>query len=40
MPRKMKDEYGGIAIYEFVGTKSKMSSICDVNNWEKSVYKY
>ena len=34
-----KDEYGGTAIYKFTGTKSKMYSILDVNNWEKSVYK-
>ena len=39
VPGKMKDEYGGTAIYEFVGTKSKMYSICDINNCEKSVYK-
>ena len=39
VPGKMKDEYRGIAIYEFVGTKSKMYSILDVNNCEKSVYK-
>ena len=35
----MKDEYGGTAIYEFVGPKPKMHSIIDVNNCEKSVYK-
>ena len=35
----MKDEYGGTAIYKFIGTKSKMQSICDVNNSQKSVYK-
>ena len=39
VPGKMKDEYGGTAIYEFVGTKSKMYTILDVNNCEKSVYK-
>ena len=39
VPGKMKDEYGGTAIYEFAGTKSKMYSILDVNNCEKSVYK-
>ena len=33
----MKDEYGGTAIYEFIGTKSKMYSIRDINNCEKSV---
>ena len=39
LPGKWKDEYGGTAIYEYVGTKPKMYSICDVNNCEKSVYK-
>ena len=39
VPGKMKDEYRGIEIYEFVGTKSKMYSILDVNNCEKSAYK-
>ena len=39
VPGKMKDEYGGIALYEFVETKSKMYSLLDVNNCEKSVYK-
>ena len=32
---KMKDKYGGTAIYEFVGPKPKMYSILDVNNCEK-----
>ena len=35
----MKDEYGGTAIYDFPGTKSKIYSIRDVNNYEKSVHK-
>ena len=35
----MKDEYGGTAIYEFIGPKPKMYSIRDINNYEKSVYK-
>ena len=35
----MKDEYGGTAIYEFIGPKPKMYSIRDINNCEKSVYK-
>ena len=35
----MKDEYGGIVIFEFIGLKSKMYSIRDVNKNEKSVYK-
>ena len=39
VPGKMKDEYGGTAIYEFVGPKPKMYSILDVNNCEKSVEK-
>ena len=32
----MKDEYGGTAICEFIGLKSKMYSISGVNNYEKS----
>ena len=39
MPGKMKDEYGGTAIYVFIGLKSKMYSILDVNNYEKSAHK-
>ena len=39
VPGKMKDEYGGITIWIFVGTKSKMYSILDVNSCEKSIYK-
>ena len=39
VPGKMKGEYGGTAIYEFIGPKSKMYSIHDVNNCGKSVYK-
>ena len=35
----MKDEYGGIAIWVLIGTKSKVYSIIDVNKCEKSVYK-
>ena len=35
VPGKMKDEYGGTAIYEFLGPKTKMYSILDVNNCEK-----
>ena len=31
---KMKDEYGGTALYEFVGTKSKIYSIFEVNSCE------
>ena len=37
VPGKMKNEYGGTALYKFIGTKSKMYSICDVNNSQKSV---
>ena len=36
MPGKMKDEYEGTAIYEYIGTESKMYSIRDVNNCEKA----
>ena len=39
VPGKMKDEYGGIAIWVFIETNSKMYSILDVNKREKSVYK-
>ena len=35
----MKDEYGEIVIWVFIGTKSKVYSIIDVNKCEKSVYK-
>ena len=39
LPGKMTDEYGGTALYEFIGTKSKIYSMWDKNNCEKSVYK-
>ena len=39
VPGKMKDEYGGTAICEYVGTKSKICSIREVHQNEKSVYK-
>ena len=39
VPGKMKDEYGGIAIWIFVRTKSKMYSTLDANSCEKSIYK-
>ena len=39
VPGKMKDEYPGIPIYEFIGLKSKMFSIRNVYNHEKCVYK-
>ena len=35
----MKDEYGGKSILKFVGLKSKMSSILDQSNNEKSTSK-
>ena len=38
VPGKMKDEYGRTPIYEFIGLKSKMYSICSKNN-EKSILK-
>ena len=39
VPGKMKDEYRRTALYEFVVTKSKMYSIRNMKNCEKSVYK-
>ena len=36
---KMKDEYGGKSIVKFVGLKSKMYSILDESNNEKSTNK-
>ena len=39
VPGKMKDEYGGISIYEFIGLKLKMYSIRDITKKEKSTYK-
>ena len=39
VPGKTKDEYGGTAIYGFMGPKPKMYSIRDVNNCEKNVHK-
>ena len=35
----MKDEYGETATYEHIGLKSKMYSIRDIRNHEKSEYK-
>ena len=39
VPGKMKDEYGGKAIYEFASPKPKSYTIIDENNCEKSVHK-
>ena len=39
VPGKMKGEYGGTAIYKYIGLKPKMYSIRDLHNHEKSVYK-
>ena len=39
VPGKMKDEYEGTAIYEYIGLKPRMYSIRDIHNHEKSVYK-
>ena len=36
---KMKDEYGGVIIYQFVGLKSKMYSIRKINGSESSTAK-
>ena len=39
VPGKMKDEYGGTHIFEFIGLRSKMYSIRDINKKEKSIHK-
>ena len=39
VPGKMKDEYGWKSILKFVGLKSKMYSILDESNYEKSTSK-
>ena len=36
---KMKDEYGGTPIYEFIGLRLKIYSIRDVNKKGKSIHK-
>ena len=35
----MKDEYGGVPVIKFIGLKTKMYSILDENNNEKSTNK-
>ena len=37
--RKMKDEYGGTPVIEFVSPKPKSYTLIDVNNYEKSTHK-
>ena len=39
VPGKMKDEYGGIPIIEFISSKPKSYTLIDVNNYEKSTRK-
>ena len=39
VPGKMKDKYADIPISEYIGIKSKMYSMRNVYNHEKSVYK-
>ena len=39
VPGKMKDEYGGTVICKFIGLKSKMYSLLNVKNYEKSAHK-
>ena len=39
VPVKMKDEYAGIPVYEYIGIERKMYSIRNVYNHEKSVFK-
>ena len=36
--RKMKDEYGGTPVIEFVSPKPKSYTLIDVNNYEKSTH--
>ena len=40
VPVKMKDEYAGIPVYEYIGIERKMYSIRNVYNHEKSVFKW
>ena len=39
VPGKMKDEYGETVICEFIGLKSKIYSIRDINDYGKSIHK-
>ena len=39
VPGKMKDEYGGTPILEYVGAKPISYTLIDINNCEKSVHK-
>ena len=39
VPGKMKDEYGGTPIKKYIGLKSKMNSIRDINYCEKNTHK-
>ena len=38
VPGTPKDEYGGTTIYKYIGLKSKIYSIRDIHNHEKSIY--
>ena len=39
VPGKMKDEFGGTPIIEFISPKPKSYTLIDVNNYEKSTHK-
>ena len=39
VPGKMKDEYGGTPIIEFISSEPKSCTLIDVNNYEKSTHK-
>ena len=38
IPGKMKDEYGGTPILEYVGAEPKSYALIDINNYEESVH--
>ena len=38
IPGKMKDEYGGTPILEYVGAEPKSYTLIDINNYEESVH--